>query len=108
MIEGGSPGANSTVRDCSVSISSGAVLRLLSANHLFVWASTLVAVRFSGASVSQSGNLFVLSVQPLNEANGSDAKMHSRSHFVKIEITNFLQITKEGIKLLLSNCIYAI
>jgi len=33
--------------------------RSLSTNHLFVWAFALVAVRFSGTSVSQSGNLFV-------------------------------------------------
>lgn len=58
-------GANSTVRDCSASISSSAVLRPLSTNHLFVWASALIAVRFSGTSVSQSGNLFVPNVQPL-------------------------------------------
>lgn len=80
-------GANSTVRDCSASISSGAVLRPLSANHLFVWASALVAVRFSEASV----NWEIYSFPTCSRWT----TMHSWFYFIKIEVTNFLRIRKE-------------
>lgn len=75
-------GANSTVRDCSASISSSAVLQPFARYpRIFFLSGLLVAVRFSAAPVSQSGNLFVAEVRPPSEANGSDAKTHRCSRF---------------------------